>query len=141
MSSIDDIIRERKQKIKELEARGILAYPEKCERTHTIGEALLNFDNFVRERAAITLAGRIRSMREHGAIIFFHIEDESGRIQVLLKKENIHEQDFELFKKYLDLGDFLEIQGTLFLTNTNEKTLEASSFRLLAKSLRPIPSE
>lgn len=136
---LEDIIAGRQKKLEEIKKAGIDPYPSSTSRTHTNKQALDGFDALMNEK--ITLVGRIRSFRDMGKIIFAHIEDGSGKIQILLKQDEIGAEEFKFFLKNFDSGDFIEVTGTLFKTKTEEKTLQATSYKLLAKSLRPLPSE
>ena len=79
------------------------------------------------------------ALRVQGGIIFGDLKDEGGRIQLMFKKGETEE--FELLKDTLDIGDFLEIKGTLFKTKKGEKSILAKQARIIAKSLRPLPQE
>ncbi len=147
---LEDIIENRKKKLEAIKAAGVDPYPSSTARTHTNKQALDAFDSLTNEQ--ITLVGRIRSFRDMGKIIFVHIEDGSGKIQVLFKADDLGADNFKFALKNLDSGDFLEVTGTLFKTKTGEITLAVgkgldpslqgtSSFKILAKSLRPLPSE
>ncbi len=136
---MEDIIEFRKKKLADLKALGIDAYPATTKRTHTNQQALDKFDELAAAKKKITLVGRIRSLRSQGKIAFAHIEDGFAKIQIFFKEDNLRKQ-FALLQ-YFDLGDFIEATGILFTTKTGEKTLELSDFRMLAKSLRPLPSE
>lgn len=136
---IEDIIEFRKQKLAKLKAMGIDPYPSKTNRSHTNKEALDQFDKLAEKGTHLTLAGRIRSLRTQGKISFAHIEDGTGKIQLFFKQDALGQQ-FELLDLF-DIGDFIEATGTMFTTKTGEKTLGVQEFRMLAKSLRPLPSE
>ena len=136
---LEDIINHRKKKLQNLLDAGINPYPSETSRTHSNKEVLDQFDSLQEQQ--VTLVGRIRSMRGMGKLIFAHIDDGSGRIQVLLKSDEIGADKFSFFLDNYDLGDFIEVTGKLFVTKTEEKTLQAIDYKMLAKSLRPIPSE
>ncbi|MBX4186677.1 MAG: lysine--tRNA ligase [Candidatus Doudnabacteria bacterium] len=136
---IEELRQVRIQKLEELKKRGIDPYPIHSKRSHAIGECLEKFDKFSIEKKAVVLSGRIRSVRTHGKLAFFDLEDESGKIQLLVR-EDVVGDDFKLIE-LLDMGDFLEASGTLALSKTGQKSVETKSFRLLAKSLRPVPQE
>jgi lysyl-tRNA synthetase, class II len=136
---LEDIINFRKKKLQNFLDAGIDPYPSSTARTHTNAEALKHFDDL--QNKDITVVGRIRSLRTMGKLAFAHIEDGTGRIQVLLKSDDIGETEFQMFVDNFDIGDFIEATGKLFVTKTNEKTVQASSYKMLAKSLRPLPSE
>lgn len=136
---LEDIIAARKQKLENIKAAGIDPYPSVTGRTHTNKQAVFDFDAL--QGKTLTLAGRIRGFRDMGKIIFVHIDDGTAKIQVLLKEDAIGKDQFKFFLKNIDSGDFIEASGTLFKTKTEEKTLQATNYKLLAKSLRPLPSE
>lgn len=137
----EDIFSARKEKLERVCAEFGEAYPETSFRTEMNAEALADFDALSSEKKSISLVGRVRSLRTMGKIAFAHIEDESGKIQVFVKKGALSDDLFAAFQEGVDIGDFVEMTGTLFLTKQNEKTLEVSSWRMLSKSLRPMPSE
>lgn len=136
---LEEIIAHRKKKLENLASAGIDPYPSQTARTHSNSQALEQFEQL--QEQTITLVGRIRSLRGMGKLAFLHIDDGSAKIQALLKSDNIGEEQFSFFLDNFDLGDFIEVTGKLFLTKTSEITLEASDFRMLAKALRPLPSE
>lgn len=136
---LEDIIAFRKKKLQAFLDAGINPYPSSTDRTHTNQEALDNYDQL--QGKTVTLVGRIRGLRAMGKLTFLHIADGTARIQVLLKAEDLGEQQFKFFNDNFDIGDFVEVTGTLFTTKTQEKTLQASAYKILAKSLLPLPSE
>jgi len=132
---------EREYRIEKLEAlreAGIDPYPTRSERDHTAAEALDRFDEL--QDRTITLAGRLMQLREMGKAAFAHIEDGSGRIQIYLKRDAIGEEAFRRIR-LLDLGDLIQVTGTLFTTRTGEKTVQVEDYAILAKSLRPLPAK
>jgi len=136
---LEDIINHRKKKLQNIIDSGLDPYPAVSERSHPISQTMSDFGSMEGQYA--TLAGRVRSMRGMGKLLFLHIDDGTGRIQILLKSDDIGAEQFAFFVDNYDLGDFIQASGTLFLTKTGEKTLQASSYKMLAKSLRPLPSE
>jgi lysyl-tRNA synthetase class 2 len=136
---LEDIIAVRKARLEAIKAAGVDPYPSTTDRTHTNQAALEDFDGLQNQK--LTLVGRIRSWRDMGKIIFAHIEDGTAKIQVLFKKEALGDEEFNFLLKNFDIGDFIEATGTLFKTKTEEKTLQASKYKMLAKSLLPLPSE
>lgn len=135
---IEELRQVRIQKLADLKKAGIDPYPIETTRTHTISQALEQFGQLSDSKEQITIVGRIRSIRTHGKLTFANLEDEQGQIQLLLRDDVLGKDLFKSFE-LLDIGDFLEAKGTLALSKTGEKTLEMISFKLLAKSLRPIP--
>ena len=136
---LEDIINHRKKKLQNFLDSGIDPYPSETARTHKNSEVVENFESM--QDSQVILAGRIRSMRGMGKLIFAHIDDGTDRIQVLLKADDIGDEKFSFFLDNYDIGDFIEATGKLFITKTGEKTLQANEYKMLAKSLRPLPSE
>lgn len=136
---LEDIIEFRKKKLEAIKAAGVDAYPSTTARTHSVAQVLESFDSL--SETEVTIAGRIRSQRVMGKLAFIHLEDGSGRMQALLKSDEVGEDQFSFFVDNFDIGDFIEVTGIGFITKTGEKTIQAKSYKLLAKSLLPLPSE
>ncbi len=136
---IESLRDERLKKLNNLKAAGIDPYPAKSKRTHTIAEAIKNFGPLSKAKKKVFLTGRIRSVRGQGGIMFMDLKDESGAIQVVIKKDLFKNLDF--WRDNLDIGDFIEVSGALFKTKRGEKSVDLKTIKMLTKSLRPIPSE
>ncbi|MEO8065290.1 MAG: lysine--tRNA ligase [Candidatus Doudnabacteria bacterium] len=136
---IEELRQVRILKLEQLKKDGIDPYPVHTGRTHTIAEAVEKFESLAGSKPAITLAGRIRSIRTHGKLTFGNLEDGSGAIQFLLRNDALGEKAFKEFNELIDIGDFIQVTGTLTLSKTGEKTLETTNCSLLTKSLRPVP--
>lgn len=136
---LEDIVKERKNKLNTLVEKGINPYPPEIKRDISNFEAIKKFNALSGKK--ISLAGRIKSLRKMGAMVFSHIEDGTGKFQILFKKNVIGTDKYDLFIDTIDIGDFIEVKGKLFLTKTKEKTLEVELWKILCKSIRPIPSE
>jgi lysyl-tRNA synthetase class 2 len=117
------------------------AYPSKTARTHTVAEALLDFDSLSTHQTEVVLAGRVMVVRGQGAILFVDIQDGTGKFQVVLKGDEMDVSVFELFKEVVDNGDFVEVVGTLFVTQKGQQSIMAKSWTMLSKSLRPLPDK
>lgn len=139
--ALSDIRKNRLKKLEAIQKAGLLAYPEKTKRSHLIAEALKDFAKLERLKKEVILAGRIRTIREHGGSTFLHLEDGTGQIQAYLKRDRIGERGYQFFLDNFDVGDFIEIEGWLFTTKKGEKTIEASNFEMLAKALLPLPEK
>ncbi len=137
----EDILEAKLEKLKNICESGMEAYPEKCDRSMTNAEALEQFDGLSAEAREITLLGRIKSNRPMGGSAFAHIEDGTGKIQIFLNKKNMDEAKYKLFVKNIEIGDFVQVTGKLFLTKQEEKTLEVHNWKVLSKNIRPIPTE
>jgi len=139
MENQDSLFRIRYQKLKEIQKRGINPYPAKNQRDFIIAEAKKKFKNFTAKN--LSLVGRLTRIRLMGKACFANLKDESGDIQIYLKYDELGKEKFEFFKKFIDLGDFLEIKGTLFKTHTGEITVLVKNLKLLTKTLRPLPEK
>jgi lysyl-tRNA synthetase class 2 len=133
----------RLQKIEELRAQGIDPYPTRAERTHTSAQAIAAFETAEKEgqEVRVTLAGRIRAARAMGKISFAHIEDGAGKIQLFFRVNELTQPRVDFFNKMFDLGDFIQASGVMFRTKTGEITLHVHDFKLLAKSVTPLPAD
>jgi len=142
MTEYNSLEKIRLQKLEELRAEGIEAYPTRAKRTHTSVEAIAEFEFAEREgkEVRVTLAGRIRATRVMGKISFAHIEDGAGKVQLFLRTNEIGKERLDLFNKMFDIGDFIQADGVMFRTKTGEVTLHVRDFSLLAKSVSPLPA-
>ncbi len=131
----------RNEKLQSLIDAGIATYPAASHRTCMVVEARTHFDTWSAELKKLTLCGRILTIRIHGGLIFFNLQDASGAMQGLLKLDTIGEEQFNVFQNKLDPADFVQITGTLFTTNRGEQTLLVSEWTLLAKAVLPLPDK
>jgi len=138
--ALDEIKKVKLEKLEELRKRGIDPYPASSHRSMTAGEALEQFDMLAESGKEVALAGRMMARREHGGSIFFDIND-GFKIQAFLKEDSVGPEQFELFKTHFDIGDFVEVEGTLFKTKKEEKTIEVKHFAMLTKALLPLPEK
>lgn len=136
---LEQIVKDRRKKADNLCAAGANPYPSTAARTFRIAEALKNFGGLSRSKKKIAVAGRIMALRDQGNLIFIAVKDESGGIQAVLKKDSLG--NFKLLKGNLDVGDFVSLKGPLFKTKTGEKSVEAKTAAIIAKSLRSLPSQ
>ncbi len=141
MASLEEIRSERLRKLALLRERGLDPYPAKTGRDFSVAEALEEFSTLADSGRTLTLAGRVLALRGQGALIFLNISDGTGTIQILLKADTVGEAVMTLFTETVDIGDFIEITGTLFTTKRGEKTLDGQSWVMLTKSLRPLPEK
>ena len=141
MEELDNLRQIRVKKLKALIKQGIDPYPAESVRTHIASQVLGSFSSLSKGKKKITLAGRLMSKREHGGLIFSDIQDESGRIQILFKKDELKNSDWGIIADLIDVGDFIEATGNLFTTKRGEKTLLVSRFKLLTKTLRQLPEQ
>jgi len=141
MAQLDEIKKIRIEKLEAMQRAGISVYPLSTKRTHSITGAIKDFPKIERSKKEITLTGRIRSLRGHGGATFIDIEDGTAKIQLFFKKNHLGPKKYEQFLKYFDIGDFIEVRGVLFRTKKKEKTLLVSGFKILTKSILPLPEK
>ena len=140
---LNELERIRLEKLERMRAAGIEPYPTRVHNTHTIAEAVKLFEAAEKEGAApsaVTLAGRVRSMRLMGKLGFAHVEDGSGRVQLFFRINELGEEVMNTLKEYYDLGDFIEAEGTMMRTRSGEISLQVAAFRMLAKAITPLPA-
>ncbi len=149
--SENHLITDRKEKIKNWEAKGFSGYAKKFDRTHTATQAkeTVNSHDSLREPSDLmknevkpqnALCGRLMQMRDMGKLAFLRIRDVSGDFQICLAK-NVLGEDYKWFVKNLDLGDFCGFAGEFFLTKHGEPSLMAVAVTPLSKALRPLPEK
>lgn len=131
----------RINKLQEISKERGSAYPSSAKRTHTCYQCVIQFDELSANSVEVAVTGRIKAIRRHGGSLFLTIEDATSPLQAYIRKGDVADDEFMLAKEYLDLGDFLEVRGTLFRTKMGEKTVHARSARLLAKALLPLPEK
>ena len=141
MATIDELKKVRLHKLNTIKKVTGFAYPATTKRTHLIAEALDDFSKLSKGKKRIVLAGRIMALRGHGGATFLDIQDGTGKIQGLVKEEKIGEKGYKFFEAVFDIGDFIEIEGVLVTTKRGEKTIEADGYKVLAKSLLPLPEK
>jgi lysyl-tRNA synthetase class 2 len=139
MASIEEIRAERAEKAKKLQEQGINPYPADSKRDSTIAKLLEDFSDLAENKKMVTIAGRILSSRGHGGSTFIDLYDGTGKMQGFLKKDELAEGQYALFADMADASDFIEITGTAYVTNKGQQSILATSWRMLTKSLRPIP--
>jgi len=141
MATVEELRKIRLKKLEAIKKAGFSAYPIKTKRTHFIGEVLKEFSSLCQKKKEIILVGRIKSQRIHGGSTFLDVEDGTGKIQAYFKKDRLGESGYNFFLDTFDVGDFVTLRGVLFKTKKGEKTIEASDFNILAKSLLPLPEK
>jgi lysyl-tRNA synthetase class 2 len=147
MASHEELRAVRLQKKEILLSKGIEAYPSVSKRTHEIKEVLPQFETLFESKTKVIVAGRVMSKRGQGAILFVDLFDGTDKIQVVFKIDNpisyidmpTIENCFELCKETVDVGDFIEVEGGVFVTQSGQQSIEVGGWRMLSKSLLPIP--
>ena len=134
MAQIDEIIQNRLEKLKKIREIGWDPYASTYEKKHTISESLTS------EGKIVKTAGKITSLRTHGDITFADIKDESERMQVFFRKEDLSE-DLYNHLELLDIGDYIGVEGVVGKTKSGEISIIPTKYTLLTKSLRPLPNK
>src|SRR5271169_5101192 len=141
----EDIYELRRQKLKQIETLGQIAYRSKYEFTHTVPQILATYLDKTAEqlespRINVRVAGRIMAIRMMGKAGFCHVQQDGKRLQIYVKKDAVGDQGFELYK-LLDLGDHIGVSGYLFRTRTGELTVHVDEITFLSKDLLPLPEK
>ncbi len=136
----------RKSKLSELKEKGINPYENRFKPKNTSLEVISVYGEKDAEelkdiQESFSLAGRIISIRDFGKSAFLNIVDRTGKIQAFIQKKNLDDETFQSFKKLIDIGDFIGIEGNVFKTKTGELTINISSYEFLTKTLRPLPEK
>ncbi len=145
MAFDDNVYELRRQKLKQIEALGQIAYRSKYDFTHTIPQILADYSDKTAEqlenpRVNVRVAGRIMAIRLMGKAGFCHLQQDGKRLQIYVKKDAVGEKGFELYK-LLDLGDHIGVSGYLFRTRTGELTVHVEEITFLSKDLLPLPEK
>ena len=136
MDPENELISLRRQKLEALRAQGVAPFGRSFETSGSIAEVREKFA----EGETLCIAGRITAHRDMGKSHFLDVRDVSGRIQVYVQAKELGTEAMEIFA-LLDLGDFIGVEGSCFLTKTGEPTLKVHRFEVLAKTLRPLPEK
>jgi lysyl-tRNA synthetase class 2 len=144
MSTEEEYIQQRRQKLQKLRDLGIDVYPRRFDFSHSITDIVTELKDTPAEELEAKprrekVSGRIVSLRGHGKVGFLHLQQEGGRLQVYIRKDLLGDQ-FAIFD-CLDLGDFIGVEGEIFRTKTGELTVKAEKLEFLAKALRPLPEK
>jgi len=138
MSREDEIIKERLKKIDELRKRGINPYPYSFSRTHLAQELQDKYKKLKNEEETkdkVKICGRILTVRDMGGINFAHVQDSSGKIQLVFKDKSAKDiKDF-------DSGDFIGVEGTIFRTKRGELSVLVTKSEILSKAIKPLPEK
>ena len=144
MGREEEIVKERVKKLVELRKAGINPYShrfEKKEASSKIQEKYLKLKPDERTKDSIRVAGRIMTIRDIGSLVFATMQDGSGKIQIVLQKGETSNKVMEFFSKYVDSGDFIGVEGTVFKTRRGEISILAKKIEMLTKSILPLPEK
>jgi lysyl-tRNA synthetase class 2 len=145
MTSLDEQVQQRRANLDELVKLGVEAYPRRFDRRHTIDQLVSAYgkrtgEELEAERIETITSGRIVGIRSFGKANFLVLSDGLAKIQVYVRQDSVPDLDFKILK-LLDFGDWVGVEGYLFLTRTKEFTIHASRLRFLAKCLLPLPEK
>lgn len=129
----------RRQKLDALRERGIDPFGAAFNASHTTSQALAEFDDEQPEKT-VKIAGRIMSKRGQGKVSFLDLHDQSGKLQIYVKIDEVGEEQFSLLK-LLDVGDIIGVAGPVFRTQRGEISVRAQQLTVLSKSLHPLPEK
>jgi lysyl-tRNA synthetase class 2 len=138
MDNINDLWRIRLEKLELLRHAGIEPYADRYMRTHKALDILERFEELEGQEASV--AGRIMSKRDQGKVIFIHVQDFSGRIQIYIRMDELGQTLFDLITKF-DVGDIIGIEGKIFRTKRGEISIHAHNVKMLSKAMRPLPEK
>lgn len=132
MPTIDELRKIRIDKLNSLRKLGIDPYPATVKRDHSIAEALK------KDGSTVAITGRATGIRGHGKIVFIDVIDESGKIQVVLKSDELPKQSLSLIE-FIDIGDFIAAQGKVGKTMAGQISVFANNIQIITKAVRPLP--
>lgn len=141
MANLEELRSVRLQKINKLKEAGFDSYPVSVPRTHSIKDIQDNFDDLSKQDKHFSIAGRVMIIRGQGAILFIMIKDGVDQLQVVLKKDELSEDVFNLFIDTVDNGDFISVTGPLFITARGEKSILIKSWVMATKAILPLPDK
>lgn len=140
--NLTDQEQSRIQKLDGLRAAGIDPYPARVKRTHTIAEARAAYEPEGSNETVFSIVGRVKSIRVMGKASFADLEDGTGRLQILVRRDTLPEGYYnEVWKKLIDLGDFIGVSGPLMMTKTGELSIDVQEMEFVSKTLKPMPDK
>ena len=142
----EEIFRQRKDKLERLRSEGCYDpfEQDRWDQKQTVEHVRANYDTLQMDEIspdALSVAGRIMTLRRHGKAAFANLMDETGTIQLYFQHNELGEEAYAFFKKWVDAGDILGVEGNAFRTQRGELSIKVTSFALLSKSLRPMPEK
>ena len=145
LEDLNDQMLVRREKMEALREEGIDPFGKRFDRTHNSAELHEQYDNHTKEELSemnteVSVAGRMMTKRGKGKAGFAHLQDREGQIQIYVRKDEVGEESYAIFKKG-DLGDFFGVTGEIMKTDTGEVSIKAKEITLLSKALRPLPEK
>lgn len=140
--TLTDQEQSRLAKLAGLRDAGIDPYPAQATRTHSIGAARALYTEGATEQPTVSVAGRLKRIRVMGKVTFADLDDGTGQIQLLVRRDHLGEEWYnDIWKKLVDLGDFISATGPLAVTKTGELSIEVHAMQFLSKTLKPMPDK
>ncbi|MBO1304886.1 lysine--tRNA ligase [Enterococcus sp. 669A] len=145
LAEMNDQMRVRREKMEAIREEGSDPFGKRFERTANSQELHEKYDSNTKEELhemalSASIAGRMMTKRGKGKAGFAHLQDREGQIQIYVRKDEVGDENYEVFKR-ADLGDFFGVTGEVMKTNTGEVSIKAKEITLLTKSLRPMPEK
>lgn len=140
MDETSELRQQRIKKLGDIRNAGINPYPYRFALSHSSKAIIESFDELESSKEKVSMAGRIKTVRLHGKTCFAHLADDTGHIQIYIRRDDVGEDVFSLFRLF-DIGDIVGITGPVFKTRTDEITIKVEDITLLSKSLRPLPEK
>jgi len=146
MSTDNEYIEKRKEKIKALRELGIDPFSNNFNRTDSVGDIVIKYSgespsSFELDNVNYKIAGRVKAIRSFGKSAFIKILDNMKVIQIFISNNSAGKEKMDFFKKYVDVGDFIGVEGHCFYTRTEELSIEAKDIEILTKSINTLPEK
>src|SRR3989344_3573959 len=141
MANLSELKNVRLEKLNMLKAFGMNPYPAQAVKDFNLSDIVKDFKKLEEAKKEINLVGRVMSVRGQGAIIFVSLFDGTAKFQAVFKKDEIEEKLFNLFTDAIDIGDFIQVTGTLFTTGRGQESILVKTWTILTKSLLPLPDK
>ncbi len=136
MGREEQIIQERVRKLEELRKQGINPYPNKFDKKNSIVDCVKS-----KLKTKVKTAGRLMTKRDLGRISFSSLQDQSGRIQLVVQEGETPDKVKKFFKRSIDAGDFVGVEGTIIKSKTGEISILVKKAEILSKSILPLPEK
>ena len=133
----------RLDKIRALQDKGILIFPSSFDRQHTVLDIKTKYADITHDKSVepVSTAGRIYIVRNHGKTVFADLGDETGKIQLYIRKNDLGDEQFQLFNQFIERGDIIGVTGYVFRTKLGEITIWVDTFTLLCKAVCSLPEK
>ena len=146
MSTENEYIEKRKEKIKLLRDQGLDPFSNQFTRSSDVNEILIKYkdleaDSFELDNINHKVSGRVTAIRSFGKSAFIKIIDNMKRIQIFISNDSAGKEKMDFFKKYIDVGDFIGVEGHCFFTKTKELSIQAKDLQILTKSINTLPEK